>query len=267
MAGQDLPVGRHDEVDLAPAAVAGLRILLVIVREDEQDLHSAPMGLLGPLGDLERTIHLLACRHERVAIDQSPAVVLRVGQLEPVGAHLRGQVDDLLNAVEVRLVEHDVDREGEPEFAHQGRGRALLLHRSHAGDPLGIVVIGVLQRDLDVLQPGLAELLGAGSREPESRGDQRAVQSQAPGVRGQFLGVLAHQRLAAGEAELQHAKRPRLGDDALPVLGGDLSPPGSGRADWSSKDSAAGSDASAPPAAWWDVHWSRISSRSASVDR
>ena len=119
-------------------------------------------------------------------------------------------------------MEHHVDREGEAELLHEGRGRALLLHRSDAGDPLGDRGVGVLDRDLDVLEPGVPEPLGAGSREPEAGGDERAVEPEAAGVGGQLLEVLSDQRLAAGEAELQHAQRARLGEDALPVLGGDL---------------------------------------------
>ena len=41
-------------------------------------------------------------------------------------------------------------------------------------------------------------------------------------MRRELLQVLPHERLAAGEAELEHAELARLGEDPLPVLGGDL---------------------------------------------
>ena len=82
--------------------------------------------------------------------------------------------------------------------------------------------VGVLERDLDVLQPGLLSRSARGRVKPEPRCDQRRVEAQAAGVGGELLEVLPHQRLTAREAELQHAELPRLGEDPLPVVGGEL---------------------------------------------
>ena len=43
------------------------------------------------------------------------------------------------------------------------------------------------------------------------------VEPEAAGVRGELLEVLPDQRLAARQAELEHAQLARLGEDPLPV--------------------------------------------------
>ena len=99
-------------------------------------------------------------RHQRPPVLERPAVVLRVGQLEAIGAEAGGELDDLADAIEVGAVQHDVDREREAELADDGRRGHLLPHGAHAGDAVGDVVVGVLKGDLDVLEPRLAQLLG-----------------------------------------------------------------------------------------------------------
>jgi hypothetical protein len=51
-------------------------------------------------------------------------VVLRVGQFEAVRAERGGQLDDLTDAIEIRPVEDDVDREGKSELAQHRLLRA-----------------------------------------------------------------------------------------------------------------------------------------------
>ena len=70
-----------------------------------------------------------------------------------------------------------------------------------------------------MLEARLLEPLGPRPGEPEPRRDQRRVESRAPGVGGQLLEVLPHQRLAAGQPELEHAQLAGLGEDPLPVVG------------------------------------------------
>ena len=88
-------------------------------------------------------------------------------------------------------------------------------------------------------------------------------------MRRQLLEVLPDQRLAARQAELQHAQLARLGEDPLPVVGPDLAlGPERGRAGSSSRGSAADSGASAPPAASSDVRSSldQLSLRQTATD-
>ncbi len=83
-------------------------------------------------------------------------------------------------------------------------------------------VVRVLDRDLDVLEPGLAQLLGPVPGEPDAGGDQRRVQTQRARVRSEIFDVRAHERLAARQAELQHAQLAGLGEHPLPVIGRQL---------------------------------------------
>ena len=115
-----------------------------------------------------------------------------------------------LDAIDVGAVQHDVDREREAQFAHEGRRRRFCGTPLIAGDAIGGGRVRVLEGDLDVLEPGVAQLLRTGARQPDARGDERRVQPQAARVRRQLLDVRPHQRLAARQAELQDAQRARL---------------------------------------------------------
>ena len=57
-------------------------------------------------------------------------------------------------------MENDVDREGEVQLLHEGGGRRVFGAPADAGDPLRDLSIGVLDGDLDVLEPGLLQSLG-----------------------------------------------------------------------------------------------------------
>ena len=73
-----------------------------------------------------------------------------------------------------------------------------------------------------MLESGVAQRLGPLPGEPDTGGDERGVQPDVMRVRGKFFDVLAHQRLAARQPELQHAQLAGLAEHALPVLGRQL---------------------------------------------
>ena len=95
VAGKHHAIGGDHEIELAPAAVAGLGVCLVIVRQDVGDLHPSTIALDGPLGDLPRALDLFSRRHEGRPVLQSPPVVLGVGELDPVGSEIGRHVDEL----------------------------------------------------------------------------------------------------------------------------------------------------------------------------
>ena len=96
-------------------------------------------------GDAIRGHDLFPRRHQGTTVRKRPAVVLRVGQFEAVGAERGGQLDDLTDPIEVRPVEDDVDREGKSQLANAGARGLLLPDRGHARDPFRGFDVGVLE--------------------------------------------------------------------------------------------------------------------------
>ena len=85
VARQHEPVGADDDEAPSPAVHAALRIVGVVVGRDEQHFHFPEQALPSRRRDLARRLELLARRQERAAIDERPAEVLSVGELEAVG--------------------------------------------------------------------------------------------------------------------------------------------------------------------------------------
>ena len=151
-----------------------------------------------------------------------PAVVLRVGQLEPLRAELEREVEQLLDAIEVLAVQDAVDRQREVELLRVARGRELLLERPVARDAVVVLGVRALDRDLHVVEPGRLERLRALAREERAGGDERRVQAGVARAGAQLDEIAAQHRLAARERELQDAEPPRLRERADPVLGLEL---------------------------------------------
>ena len=95
----------------APAAHARLRPPRVIVRHDKVDHQAARIARADALHLLHRVPDLLARRHQRLAIAQCPAVVLRMGDLHPAGAERCGQFHRGGDVVDVGAMDHGIDGE------------------------------------------------------------------------------------------------------------------------------------------------------------
>ena len=159
-------------------------------------------------------------------------------------------------------MEHHVDREGEAQLLHQRDRGLLLLDRAHPGDALGGLGVGVLDRDLDVLEPGVAQRLGPRAGETQAGGDEGACRGRGrgrarPAPRGPS-GPAARRR--RGPSCSTPSARAWVKTRFQSSVASSLVRPDQIRADSSSRGSAAGSDASAPPAGSSDARWSRISS-------
>src|SRR6201999_277359 len=93
-AGQHVAVGHHGELPSAPAAHAGFGVFAVIVGDDVDHLHLAPQPFAGRADHRLRALQLSPARQQGLPVTLSPAVVLRVGELDPVSPQSRGQVQD-----------------------------------------------------------------------------------------------------------------------------------------------------------------------------
>ena len=89
-------------------------------------------------------------------------------------------------------------------------------------DPLGVLGVDVLERDLDVIEPALGEILEAGAIERDGGGDQVRVETGLGRRRDDVLEVLPRGGLAAREMHLEDAHLAGLLHHRAPHLGGEL---------------------------------------------
>ena len=203
LAGHHLAVGSHHHRRPAPAAHARLRQLLVEVREHPQHVDRRADPLTEADDRLLRAHELLPRRHQRVLVRDRPAVVLRVGELEPLRAELEREVEQLLDAIEVMPVQDGVDRQREVELLRKARGRDLLRERPVAGDAVVVLGVRALDRDLHVVEPGRLERLRARAREQRPGRDERRVQAGVARAGAELVEIAPQHRLAAGQRELE----------------------------------------------------------------
>ena len=132
---------------------------------------------------LRRALDLLARGQEHVAVRERPAQVLRVRELEAIGADLLGERDELVDLVEVRAMEDDVHRERELELLHPAHDLELLRVAGVAGDLVGERGTAALDADLHVIDARSREPLEALAREGNAARDEVHVEAELAGAR------------------------------------------------------------------------------------
>ena len=208
LARERLAVRRDDDRGPPPAAHARLRQVLVVVREHPEDGDPRADALAEALHRLLAALELRARRHERPLVERRPTRSTACSRARAAARRAPPRAEDLLDPVEVLAVQDAVDREREAQLARRARGRDLLLERADAGDPVVLLGIRALDRDLDVVEPGLLQLRGALARQERARGHERRVQAgRAPGGH-ELVEVAAQHRLAAGQRELERRPAP-----------------------------------------------------------
>ena len=115
-------------------------------------------------------------------------------------------------------MDHRVDRQREAELAHPASNPALLQGAVPvARDALGVGGSGVLDRELDVVEPAFGEPSEPLARQGHARGDEIGIEAGGDGGLQDLLEILAHCWLTAGEVNLQHAERAGLAHHVLPL--------------------------------------------------
>ncbi|VVN15045.1 hypothetical protein PS659_04072 [Pseudomonas fluorescens] len=222
VARQGRAVGGDVEKQVGPAVHAGLGTLFVVVRGDEDQLARVALGFKAFavfIGDALGTLQLLAGGQQADAVEFGPAIELAGGQFDKVRLQLQAQLDDLRDPIDVVPMGDEVQhhrialgfhRTGHGEFLGEGLARAgeHVVHR----------LVGGLEADLDMVQPGHLEIAYLLLGQADTGGDQVGVVAHVPGGFDQFGEVLANQRLAAGKAQLRGAHVPRFAEYANPFL-------------------------------------------------
>ena len=112
----------------------------------------------GFLDDAAGLLDLLQRRHQRGAVLQRPAVILHIGDFQPVGVEIDRHLDDVGQLEQVLAVHHRIDRQRQVQFARPFRDFDLLLMRVlQAGDAVGDDGLVALKTDLHMTQPGIGQ--------------------------------------------------------------------------------------------------------------
>jgi hypothetical protein len=134
------------------------------------------------------------------------AVKLRVGQLDAHRPEVGGEVDEGAQVVEVVPVQHDVDRQGHRPRDHPTRGLQLVVVGARPREGVGGLRHAVLNRHLNVLDPGRVQRVEARGCQRPRRGDEVDVQPRA--ARARHDGLEGRRARAARRPRGARARRP-----------------------------------------------------------
>jgi len=177
VAGQDL-AGRRDIEELpAPAAHAISSAAAHNNPAPHIDRQNAFQPRLGFFDDPAGFLDLLQGRHQRGAVLQRPAVILHIGDLEPVGIEIDRHLDDVGELMQVLPVHHRINGERQIELAGPFRDFELfLVGLLESGDAVGQHRFVALEADLHMAQPGIGQRAEPFPGQEHGGGDQIGIQ-------------------------------------------------------------------------------------------
>ena len=106
-------------------------------------------------------VKLIPAGQELRAVQQPPAVILGVGQLDTIGCQILGHRQHGLHVVDIVAMQDHIQGERETHGFDHPRACELAVVGPRAGDAIGQQRIGSLDADLHVVQSGRLQLLGA----------------------------------------------------------------------------------------------------------
>src|SRR3954451_16233514 len=183
VARQHLAGRRNVEELPAPAAHGLLRPQRVIIGHDIVDRQPALQPLARLLDDAGALVELHHGRHQGGAVLQRPAVILHIGDLEPVGVEIDRHLDDIRQLVQVLPVHHRIHGERQIELARPFCPFELLAVPVFvAADAIGEGFFNAREADLDVPEPGIRKLAQPLARQQHRRGDEVGVEADVAGM-------------------------------------------------------------------------------------
>jgi len=103
-------------------------------------------------------LNLFDSRHQRRAVLQSPAVILHVGDFQPVGVEIDSHLDDVGQLKKILPMHDRVDRQWQVQFTRPlGDLDFLCVSAFEAGNAVGDDRLVALKADLHVTQPGIGQ--------------------------------------------------------------------------------------------------------------
>lgn len=218
MAGQRVAV-RSDEHKLAaPAAHARFGIPRVIVGNDVFDAKLAFEALLRRLEKINRLHKLAASGKKRIAIRESPAVILHVCEFDARGAGRFRESQHFGELVEIAAVNDEIERYGDAMMPQPIEDAKLLRMGFRAGDFLGNFLAGALEAELKMVETSFDERSELGFIERQAGGNKIHVQASSARGADEIENVGACQGFAARKIDLQDSQIGSFVEDARPII-------------------------------------------------
>jgi hypothetical protein len=199
-----------------------LGTIFVVIRHHEKNAHSVADAFPVLVGDALGTLDLLTRRQQFGSVQVGPGVVLRVGQFQVVRVQRDRHLDDLADVVDVEPVDDAVEDHGPAMALDHARHFLLEIECPRVRKEIVQFARGILERQLDVVEPAALEFRNAPFVQADAGGEQIGVEAQPMGFRNQNLQVVPCHRLAAGKAALDAAGRTRFPQHPEPVVGAQL---------------------------------------------
>ncbi len=138
---------------------------------------------------------------------------------EPAGAKLDRKIDEHGHLMNIRAMDDRIDGERQARLDDISSEGALALPRAFvmAKAVVGLLV-GSLEGELRMIEPGVGEFAGQLLAHPDARSDEVGVKPALRSVAREVDNVAPRCRLTAGEMHVQRAERGGLAEDALPGL-------------------------------------------------
>ncbi len=202
VAGQHPAGGIDVDKVSAPAAHAGLRQPGVIIGDDIIDDEAAGMRSPAPPRRRRSPLAVGPARQQRGPVDERPAVVLDVGDLDASGAERQRECDHALDAGGFAAVDDGVDGQRQPCGGDRLRGGELLCMRALRGRRCARRAAESVSWKLSWTwsRPASARRAASASPQQHARGDQVGVEAGRGRRPHQVRKVRSRRRLAAGEA-------------------------------------------------------------------
>src|ERR1700730_3628779 len=159
MARQDSPRGRDVKGPATPTTNTGLWKTRVIVRQHRVDYDATPVDAPEVLQLGNRMIYLVTRGHQRRAVLQGPAVVLHVRNFDALRFQRDSEIDHFADPPNIGAMHDRIDRERQAEPHDFASERMFALERAAiARNVIRGYGVGVLDRDLDVVEAGLPQI-------------------------------------------------------------------------------------------------------------
>ena len=169
------------------------------------------------LGD--RDFGLRPGRHQRGAVDEAPTVILRMSDLDTPCTERHGQFDHLAGARDIGAMDHGIDGQRQA-IVGDGFGDDLFLRVGAfiIADPVGGFSFGVLDRELNVIEPGVGKRLHFLRRQSDAGCDEIGIEPDLGAMRDDLKEIMPRRRLATREMRVQNTGGRGFGEDTQPCL-------------------------------------------------
>ncbi len=219
MTRQNLAVGRDHEGIGPPAAHAGFGVIRIIIRRDEVDVEDAGEVFPGLFDKVDLAHDGVVAGHERRPVEIGPAVVLHIGDLQPLCAEFQREIDEFRNLVNVELVDRCVDGERQAQVSDPlSRLAFLFMGIPVIADAFGRLRPGALEADLDMIEAGLRQAADPLPAQGHGGRDQIGVDAVRGQAGDEVFQIPAKGRFASGQMHLENAEIGGLFEGVEPDL-------------------------------------------------